>query len=53
MSAPAGKVWFVITSAELFAGGGGLVLGSGLAGVRHTAVAEWDKWACQTLRVNS
>ena len=38
---------------ELFAGGGGLLLGSALAGVRHHLAAEWNKWACKTIRENS
>ncbi|MGV0383047.1 DNA cytosine methyltransferase [Corynebacterium segmentosum] len=42
----------MIKSAELFAGGGGLVLGTGLAGAHHVALAEWDRWACKTLRNN-
>lgn len=37
---------------ELFAGGGGLLLGSAMAGVEHVLAAEWDRWACQTLREN-
>lgn len=42
----------MIKSAELFAGGGGLVLGTGLAGAHHVALAEWNRWACDTLRNN-
>lgn len=38
---------------ELFAGGGGLLLGQAMAGVEHLLVAEWDRWACSTLRENS
>ncbi|MCT2048023.1 DNA cytosine methyltransferase [Corynebacterium sanguinis] len=38
---------------ELFAGGGGLLLGSALAGVEHVAAVEWNKWACQTMRENA
>lgn len=38
---------------ELFAGGGGLLLGSALAGVEHVAAAEWNKWACKTMRENA
>lgn len=52
MSGVSGKLLPVITSAELFAGGGGLALGTGLAGAHHTALAEWNKWACDTLRNN-
>lgn len=37
---------------ELFAGAGGLGLGFSNAGVRHLAVVEWDKHACETLRNN-
>lgn len=39
-------------SVELFAGGGGLVLGTHLAGFTTEVVAEWDRWACDTLREN-
>lgn len=42
-----------ISGVELFAGGGGLLLGSSLAGVDHVAAAEWNKWACQTMRENA
>lgn len=38
---------------ELFAGGGGLLLGSALAGVEHVAAAEWNRWACKTMRENA
>lgn len=38
---------------ELFAGGGGLLLGSSLAGVKHVLAGEWDRWACSTLRYNA
>lgn len=38
---------------ELFAGGGGLLLGSALAGVEHVIAAEWNRWACGTLRENT
>lgn len=41
-----------VTGVELFAGGGGLLLGSALAGVRHLAVADWNKSACTTIREN-
>ena len=39
-------------SVELFAGGGVLVLGTHLAGFSTEVVAEWDRWACDTLREN-
>jgi DNA (cytosine-5)-methyltransferase 1 len=39
-------------SVELFAGAGGLAMGIGLAGFEPLVVAEWDKWACDTLREN-
>lgn len=41
-----------IASLELFAGAGGLALGSARAGFSHHAVLEWDKNACDTLRAN-
>jgi DNA (cytosine-5)-methyltransferase 1 len=44
--------WRVLTSVELFAGAGGLGLGMSLAGFRHLAVLEWDRWACDTIREN-
>lgn len=39
-------------SVELFAGGGGLALGTHLAGFSTEIVAEWDRWACDTVREN-
>lgn len=39
-------------SVELFAGGGGLALGTHLAGFSTEVVAEWDRWACDTVREN-
>lgn len=39
-------------SIELFAGAGGLALGTSLAGFEHDAVLEWDANACRTLRRN-
>lgn len=39
-------------SIELFAGGGGLALGTHLAGFSTEMVAEWDRWSCDTLREN-
>lgn len=43
----------MITGVELFAGGGGLLLGSALSNVHHLAAAEWDRWACSTIRNNA
>ncbi|MCG5254530.1 DNA cytosine methyltransferase [Brevibacillus agri] len=37
---------------ELFAGAGGLALGTEKAGFEHVAVAEWNADACSTLRRN-
>lgn len=42
-----------VNGVELFAGGGGLLLGSAMAGVKHLAAAEWDRWSCLTMRANS
>ncbi|MDR1392934.1 MAG: DNA cytosine methyltransferase [Bifidobacteriaceae bacterium] len=39
-------------SVELFAGGGGLTLGTHLAGFSAEVVAEWDQWCCDTLYRN-
>lgn len=40
------------TSAELFAGAGGLALGMEMAGFHHVLLNEFDHSACQTLRFN-
>lgn len=37
---------------ELFAGGGGLLLGTSLAGFSHERAVEWNHQACDTLRTN-
>jgi DNA (cytosine-5)-methyltransferase 1 len=42
----------MLTSVELFAGAGGLGMGLRLAGFKHQAVVEWDRWACDTIREN-
>ena len=39
-------------SIELFAGAGGLGMGVTLAGFKSVGVVEWDKWACDTIRIN-
>lgn len=39
-------------SLELFAGAGGLALGTARAGFQHVVVLDWDHNACQTLRRN-
>lgn len=38
-----------LTSFELFAGAGGLALGTELAGFASLGTIEWDKWACETM----
>jgi len=40
------------TSVELFAGTGGTALGFENAGITHILLNEWDKNACETLRIN-
>ena len=42
----------VLRSLELFAGAGGLALGTARAGFRHVAVLDWDRNACRTLERN-
>jgi DNA (cytosine-5)-methyltransferase 1 len=39
-------------SIELFAGAGGLAIGTANAGFDHDALLEWDRNACETIRVN-
>lgn len=41
-----------LDSIELFAGAGGLALGMSDAGVRHRAIVEWNRYACETIREN-
>ncbi len=40
------------TAIELFAGAGGTAIGMENAGIRHVLLNEWDKHACNTLRLN-
>jgi len=40
------------TAIELFAGAGGTALGMENAGINHVLLNEWDKHACETLRIN-
>lgn len=42
----------MLRSVELFVGAGGLAQGSHLAGFAHEAVVEWNRDACETLRLN-
>lgn len=42
----------IVQSIELFAGAGGLALGTAKAGFRHVAVMDWDNDACKTLQRN-
>lgn len=39
-------------SVELFAGAGGMAMGISDAGFEHLAVVEWNKDACDTIRMN-
>lgn len=41
-----------LRSVELFTGAGGLALGTHSAGFRHSALLEWNRDACDTLRTN-
>lgn len=41
-----------IKGIELFGGAGGLALGLEQAGITHTAIVEFNKYACETLRFN-
>lgn len=41
-----------LKSVELFAGAGGLAMGVSLAGFESVGVVEWDRWACDTVRIN-
>lgn len=41
-----------LPSIELFAGAGGLALGSEKAGFTSRVTAEWNRWACDTMRQN-
>ncbi|MEK7159115.1 MAG: DNA (cytosine-5-)-methyltransferase [Patescibacteria group bacterium] len=40
------------TAIELFAGAGGTALGMENAGIQHVLLNEYDKHACETLRIN-
>ena len=43
----------LVRSVELFAGAGGLGIGSCLAGFKPVKVVEWDQDCCETIRENS
>lgn len=42
----------IMHAIELFAGAGGLLLGSSMAGIEHDAAVEWEHNSCNTLRLN-
>ena len=42
----------MLRSIELFAGAGGLALGTAMAGFHALAAVEWNQWACDTLEEN-
>jgi DNA (cytosine-5)-methyltransferase 1 len=42
-----------VKTIELFAGAGGLALGTSQAGFSHELVLEWDRNACDTIRENN
>ena len=37
---------------EMFAGAGGLLLGTSMVGIKHDAAIEWEHNSCNTLRLN-
>lgn len=41
-----------LTAVETFAGAGGLLLGTALAGFKHIAAIEWERNCCATVRKN-
>lgn len=51
--APEARVPKVLTSLELFAGAGGLALGTHTARFQHLGLIEWDEYAVGTLCENS
>ncbi len=42
----------MVASLELFSGAGGLAKGLELAGAEHRAFVEWNRDACETLKIN-
>lgn len=42
----------MLKSLELFAGAGGLALGTEMAGFNALAALEWNPWACDTMELN-